>query len=165
MTNTTNKGFSLIELLITIALIGTISTIVYVSLGSTRIKSRDTKRKSDIAQIGRFLSLSCYLPQAGEGIYDLADLITELKAAYPQYTNFLTSTPKDPKIGTDIETYYYYSVTQDGKDCALYANLENEDEPVTNANINSPTAGGGQGVLQALSPGWNDSTKYFQYSN
>ena len=160
-----NKGFSLIEILVSIAIIGLISTITFVALGGVREKSRDTKRKNDIAQIGRFLALSCYEPNGGNGIYDLADLIDEIKVRFPQAQNFLTRAPRDPKIGNDLQTFYFYEYSATDKKCALYANLENQDEPITLLNLSSPTPGGGQGVLQATTNGPNNTSIYFQYSN
>ncbi len=160
-----NKGFSLIEILISIAIIGLIGTITLVALGGVREKSRDTKRKNDIAQIGRFLALSCYEPTSGTGTYDLADLIDEIKIKFPQAQNFLTRAPRDPKIGNDEQTFYFYQYRAIDKKCALYANLENQDEPITLPNLNSPTPGGGQGVLQATTNGPNNTNIYFQYSN
>ncbi len=160
-----NKGFSLIELLTTIAIIGVISSIVYLALNGVREKARDTKRKNDIAQIGRFLALSCYEPDGGNGTYDLADLIEEIKIKFPQAQTYLARAPRDPKIGTDTQTYYFYQYSAVDKKCALYANLENQAEPITLPSLNSPTPGGGQGVLQATSNGPNNTTIYFQYSN
>lgn len=160
-----NKGFSLIELLITIAIIGLISTIAFVSLNGVRKKARDTKRKNDIAQIGRFLALSCYEPDSGTGTYDLADLLEEIKIKFPQAQSFIAKAPRDPKIGTDTQTYYFYQYQAADKKCVLYANLENEDEPITLTNLTSPTPGGGQGVLQATNNGPNNTPIYFQYSN
>lgn len=160
-----NKGFSLIELLITIAIIGVIGTIAFVSLNGVREKARDTKRKNDIAQIGRFLALSCYEPNGGTGTYDLADLLEEIKVKFPQAQNFLAKAPRDPKIGTDSQTYYFYQYQSSDKKCVLYANLENQDEPITLINLSAPTPGGGSGVLQATSNGPNNTPIYFQYSN
>lgn len=159
------QGFSLIELLVAVAIIGIIATLVSVSLFSSLKKARDAKRKSDLAQIGRILSAGCYMPNAGPGEYDLIVLMEELKNKYPQYANFISQTPKDPKSGTASESFYRYVVIEDGTKCVLYANLENINEPVTITGITAPTAGGGTGVLQASSPGWNGTDKYFQISN
>lgn len=44
-------GFTLIELLVVIAIIGVLSSVVLASLNSARLKSRDSKRISDIQQL------------------------------------------------------------------------------------------------------------------
>lgn len=159
------NGFTLIEIFVVIAIIGVMAAIIIPSLISARAKARDAKRKLEISQIGRLFSASCYLPDGGGGEYDLIGLLDELRIKYPQYASTLSQTPKDPRVGTDAESFYKYLVTADGKNCALYANLENKSEPVTLTGLPSPSAGGGTGILEALSDGWNDSPKYFQVSN
>ncbi len=160
-----SRGFSLIEILVVIAIIGILATIVIVVLNSATGKARDAKRKTELAQIGRLLSGgSCYLPNGGAGDYDTADLIGELKLKYPQYAQYAAMAPKDPKSGTDTKSFYHYIIDEDNK-CALYANLENVSEAVTLPSLSVPTPGGGTGVLQATDVGWNGSNKYFQVSN
>ena len=44
-------GFTLVELLVVIAVIGLLSTIAFVSLNRSRAKARDAKRISDIRQL------------------------------------------------------------------------------------------------------------------
>jgi len=158
------QGFTLIEILVVIAIIGIISSIILVSLLGARPKARDARRKAEIAQIGRFFTLACYLPDGGEGEYDLVPLADEIISKNSQYSQYLSNIPKDPKTGTESESKYIYIVNADATKCALYANLENENESVT-LSITVPTPGGGTGVLRAESPGWNGTSLYFQYSN
>lgn len=161
----TLKAFSLIEILVVIAIIGVMAAVITVATSGARAKARDAKRKMDISQIGRFLAASCFLPASGGGEYDLLDVANQMVSQNPQYSAYLSQVPKDPKSGSDTQSNYRYLVTNDGKRCALAANLENENEPVTLPAISAPTAGGGTGVLNAANPGWNGTGKYFQISN
>jgi prepilin-type N-terminal cleavage/methylation domain-containing protein len=160
------KGFSLIEILVVITIIGILATVILVSLGSARAKARDVKRKAELVQVGRLLSGgSCYMPNAGPGDYDTAVLVGELMAKNPQYSQYTSMAPKDPKSGTDTLSFYHYIVNSDGQKCALYGNLENSAEPVTLNSISVATPGGGTGIFQTASEGWNGTDKYYQISN
>ena len=159
------RGFTLIELLVVISIIGLLATFSVAAYSQAMKKSRDSKRKGDIAQIGRFFALSCYLPDAGVGEYDLTALFEEARIKNPQYFTFLSKVPQGPWIGTDSLSYYKYKVTAYGTKCVLYANLENNGEQVTLPAITSATEGGGSGVYEATTDGWNGSVKYFQFSN
>ena len=157
-------GFTLVETLIVIAIVGILSGIVLVSVGDLRERARDSRRKSEVSGIGQFLTLSCYLPSGGEGEYDMITLAQEIIAQNPQYGRFLSNIPKDPKAGSDTESKYIYTVDGTGEKCALYANLENPNERAT-LSITIVTPGGGTGVLKADNPGWNGTPFYFQVSN
>lgn len=51
------KGFTLVEILVAISVIGLLSAIVLVSVNSARAKSRDAKRKAEISQIQKALEM------------------------------------------------------------------------------------------------------------
>ena len=158
------KGFTLIETLVVVAIIGIMVTMISTSLLSARNKARDIKRKAEISQIGRLLVMSCYLPDSGEGDYDLLPIAQEVIAKNQQYGQYIKNIPKDPRSGSDTESGYRYIVNDDASKCALYANLENDKDSVT-LNIIIPTPKGGTGVFKANNNGWNGTSLYFQYSN
>lgn len=157
-------GFTLIEILVVITIIGTLATIIAISVFGAREKARDSNRKVEISQIGKVLTLSCYMPDEGAGNYDIAVLFQEILDKYPDYSKYISEVPRDPKSGTETESKYFYIVSEDGKKCAVYANLENSKAPV-NLSITTPFPGGGTGILQADDPGWNNTPLYYQYSN
>src|ERR1700704_5600293 len=139
-----DRGFTLIEILVVIAIIGVLASILFVAFGGAKDKVRDAARKSEVSQFGRFLTLGCYTPDAGPGEYDLVPLAAELASKYPQYAQMTSNVPKDPKSGTASTSGYKYIVDASGK-CVLYANLESESEPVTISGITTPTPGCGTG--------------------
>ena len=52
------KGFTLIEMLVVIAIIGLLSSVVIIGLSGAREKARDAKRLSDIRQIQNGLEVA-----------------------------------------------------------------------------------------------------------
>lgn len=116
------KGFTLIELLVVIAVIGLLSTFAVISLDNARKKARDARRKSDITQIGKGLSL--YFNKYGKITPEHWDTDTSIGrngtgGLYPNGTDwaadsdltvlvtegFIGKLPIDP---VNNATYYYY---------------------------------------------------------
>src|SRR3989338_3396063 len=91
-----SKGFTSIELLVVISIIGLLASIVLVSLNSARVKARDTRRLMDMHQI--MLALEQYATDNGDlyptGVYD---------SCYPNWDTlastlapYISSLPLDP---------------------------------------------------------------------
>ena len=158
-----NYGFTLIEVMVTIVIIGLLAVASVVFLTPLRAKARDTKRIYELSQIGRFFSLNCYLPDSGAGVYDVADLIKNFKSDN-RYQGFFGTKFADPKSGNANRSNYTYIVTSEKK-CVLYANLENAKEKITLPDIDTPTPGGGTGVFASSTEGVNGTTIYYQVSN
>ncbi len=157
-------GFSLLEIMVVVVVIAILAMLSLAFFNNLRLKANDTKRKAELSQIGKFLTTSCYLPEAGEGTYDLLYVINELASKDARYQALNVGFWRDPKSGTENQSNYFYLVTA-SKDCSLYANLENQGEPITLPTINVPTPHGGNGVFASTTPGINGSDKYFQVSN
>jgi len=56
--NYQQKGFTLVELLIVIAIIGLLTTSAVIVLNNARVKARDLKRNSDVVQMVKALDLA-----------------------------------------------------------------------------------------------------------
>ncbi|HNT29547.1 MAG TPA: prepilin-type N-terminal cleavage/methylation domain-containing protein [bacterium] len=111
------RGFTLIELLVVIAIIGVMAALVIVNLSSANRKSRDSRRKADLAEVKTALELY-YDDEMGYPTGDYDDLDGTIT---PEYIKTL---PQDPRDGAD----YYYSYTSDGDEYTLNATLENAEE-------------------------------------
>ena len=92
MTKTNNKGFTLIELLVVIAIIGVLTTIAVISLADVRTKARDTKRTTDLKQIGT--ALETYF--AEYGYYPTIITPGEPLASPDGTTTYIAQIPSNP---------------------------------------------------------------------
>jgi prepilin-type N-terminal cleavage/methylation domain-containing protein len=160
------KGFTLIELMITIGVLALLATAIYLALSGVRTKAGDDLRRAELNRLSQPLravggSLDSYLtglsPQG-----DLNVLLDELENRTGK--KIFGQRPKDPSAPSG-ETGFGYIIS--GGDIVIYANLSDADAEVT-LPYNAPTPGGGTGTLQGTgtwASGLNNTDKYYQVSN
>lgn len=122
------RGFTLIEVMVVVAIIGLLVTLGIVSYAPVNKRSRDAKRKGDVEQLRSALELyradNGYYPDTGTGNWtDAAGLATYLVATY------IPLIPTDPKTG---QVYRYKVTTPSGSPVRYYgycvsAYLESEN--------------------------------------
>jgi prepilin-type N-terminal cleavage/methylation domain-containing protein len=88
------KGFTLIELLVVIAIIGILSTVVLVSLGPARTKARDSRRLSDLRQIGVAMEMRYADSAFWQELYP--SIVAVTPNAIASIPTYLVAVPTDP---------------------------------------------------------------------
>jgi len=133
MKNKKQFGFSLIELLVAILILGVLAMVGLASFVSSQKKARDAVRKHDLTEVQKAIEMY----QADHGLYPLLDLPwgNEFNdPAHPE-TLYMKKLPKDPLSGQR----YCYQTGDEGDSYQVYANLENTNDPVAKL---SATCGG-----------------------
>jgi len=133
-------GFTLVELLVVITILGIIVAIGLVSFRSAQERGRDAQRKSDLKQIASALELyysdygkypdagagtilGCPSPDSGVCTWGAAD-----KSFTDNKTLYMKVVPKDPTKG---HSYLYRTVSVNSvpdTGFQLFANLENSQD-------------------------------------
>lgn len=121
-----NKGFTLIEVLVVIFIIGLLASVVLVGLGSFRARGRDARRVADLRQVQQGLELY----YAGNGQYPPSGSWSDLTSQLIGASIGVTQVPNDPQSGKD----YKYGVDANQQSYILGADLEE--------------TGSGQGLLR-----------------
>jgi len=90
-----SKGFSLIEIVVVIAIMGVLTVVIYSSFDASKAQSRDQKRVSDVSAIQLALEQYFY----AHGTYPL-----QLNVLVPTY---ISSIPTDPTTSLDYGVNYF----------------------------------------------------------
>jgi type II secretion system protein G len=103
------RAFTLIELIVVIAIIGLLSSIVMASLADTRKEALDKRRMEDLRQVKNALELYYtdhrVYPSETDGNNGNIATNATLRAALAPYIKTL---PADPRGAGDATYYYYY---------------------------------------------------------
>jgi prepilin-type N-terminal cleavage/methylation domain-containing protein len=138
MIKTTRKGFTLIEILIVVAIIAILASVVLVGLGPTQQAGRDARRISDLSEVQNGLEL--YYNKCGYYPGGTAnDTSCDATVAASGYTNMaaeligtglaISSVPVDPSnTGTHVYSYATNGVA--ASSYVLGAQLENLNNSV-----------------------------------
>lgn len=124
-----NQGFTLIEILVVMVIIGILAVIGSGGFRTAQMKSRDAKRKGDLKHIGEALEMY-YNDHSAYPTATLGQIVNDQPTTIPWGSRFfddantiyMVELPVDPKTSS---TYYYDS---DGTYFQLYARLENTND-------------------------------------
>lgn len=124
-------GFTMIEILVVMAIIGILVTLGVRSFTSTQMKARDLRRKADLANLSKpleayFNDYDTYPLSSANGLMVIDDS-TPLnwgdEFVNNNGTTYMVQLPEDP---SSSRQYFYQS---DGTYWAVYALLENTLDP------------------------------------
>lgn len=114
-----SKGFTIVELLIVIVIIGILATLVIVTFTGIQQKARDSQRKTDIGAVNSHVT--AYYAETGtypalSMLQDSAWVAKHMKGLDPE----ALIDPKGGNIqGTSDGTHYGYAATAGGAACTV----------------------------------------------
>lgn len=133
-------GFTLIEILVVMAIIGSLVSLIGGNFITSRLRARDSQRQNDLQQVQRALEVyyndhAQYPEESGGQMTDASwgSPFTDLNG-----TVFMAQLPSDPR---DPVTQYQYEVDNNAnpQKYRLYARLENEESDITDLDNDGDT--------------------------
>lgn len=154
--NVMKKGFTLVELLVVVAIIGLMAGIATVSVNSVRSKGRDAKRVADIKQIQNALELhysdvgdypdapannsTLGTTTAGANNAQVLSSSGWEAALTAGATAYMTGVPRDP-MNSGLYTYTYTVDADTTKDYTITFRLESGAGSFGSGNFSASSAG------------------------
>jgi len=130
MNKTSRKGFTLIEILVVISVLGILAALILPRLGMSEKMGRDTRRKSDLNQYRIALE---NFAAVNNGIYPTDDQDGNSSADTGLFSSsgswissYLSSYPDDPLNNSEQGYNYYFRSASTGLTWVLQARLESE---------------------------------------
>ena len=141
------KGFTLIEILVVISIVGLLSSVFLVGLSGFRSRGRDARRLADLKSVQQGLEIyytRCnFYPgttncAAGTNPTSWADTGESVTNVLTGTSNLgITKVPNDPLAGND----YLYGVTTGGQGYVIGAKLENPGDTALNTDVDGTVNG------------------------
>ncbi len=125
--NKSDEGFTLIELLVVVSIIGVISSVGFVSLGKARVKTRNSVRVAQMAELRKAMELYFYANQSypRNGTVGNPNEETDIQSLAPFLVpTFMPYIPNDPRPTPEN---YMYVWKDNGKEFGLYIPYGNDD--------------------------------------
>jgi len=128
------SAFTLLELLVAMAIMAILTVIGLRSFGSVQQKSRDSRRKQDIQSISKALEIYYndfkHYPDSSEGRISGCGVDASQPCTWGEpwqnstdQTLYMTKLPADPSLNQ-----YFYSSVDEGQGFRLFAYLENSED-------------------------------------
>lgn len=161
------RGFTIVELLIVIVVIGILVAITIVAYNGVQARARDTKRLSDIAAIQQALELY----HVDHGVYPPTDLTTGGNGYSLSWATdgtwmktlvdggYLKQVPVDPINDTTQHFYSYMYVPKNNYGCTEPSNFYILWARETDGTTSPP----GSASFVCPSAGWNASPTYWVF--
>ena len=143
------KGFTLIEILIVVAIIGILASVVLVGLGPLQRQGRDARRISDLKQVQTGLELY-YNKNGAYPIMNVTDSAgwTSLSSDLTGADIGISNVPKEPSTG---KSYLYES---DGTVYALGATLDDSTNKALDGDIDNANRPAGLSQIACDDPNY-----------